>query len=651
MRIMTKLVLAFIVVGTIFPQGYDLRYKQIVKMQNIFAFFTYYGLQSSNHNLAIRDYLNKIKIIAEEDNHTPASLAALNEYSVAIKKRLSDWNYIIRFYLTHSRTPANEIEIVKRDLNDDIVISNEIVVYLNRVKQSIGNINPAITRNELERNFESINSQLYRIDQTNIRNMTTYQNTIYQLFDMTRILSTLFVLIGFLLLFITLIKITTSIIAQLSILKEAAEKIIKKDYRINIVVDRDDELGQLSQDFNEIAISLERSNKYIESIINTMPSILLVTNPDLEIKKTNKTASSVLGFSVAELESNNLNNLVPAHYHSQLSQMARSNHIKLYNHQYEEIPVLLSSEQLKNVETNEDETVYIAQDIALLEAMQQQAIKSARLAGMGEIATSVMHTVGNILNSLSVSISLVDEKISGTKIQKIIKLAEMLQAKGEQLSEYLEQDNNVDVIHKYLNELNNEWLTDKALLLGEIQNITRHIDEINNVIRAQQAMYKQIGMIEETSIKSVFDEAVTINGGMLSAAHVQIDSVIDSSRKIKIDKFKLLQVLAFLIKNAIQSYDALQVADKKIKLRLVEKNNDFFSIVISYKGAPLPPDYFERNGTLDLIDNEHDFGLHLCTLDVALMGGMLTVTNQSSDSAVYITIDLPYEPNEKKVGH
>ena len=58
---------------------------------------------------------------------------------------------------------------------------------------------------------------------------------------------------------------------------------------------------------------------------------------------------------------------------------------------------------------------------AELEAAHQRLVETSRLAGMAEIATGVLHNVGNVLNSVNVSCSLTIDRVKTSKISSLAK--------------------------------------------------------------------------------------------------------------------------------------------------------------------------------------------------------------------------------------
>ena len=70
--------------------------------------------------------------------------------------------------------------------------------------------------------------------------------------------------------------------------------------------------------------------------------------------------------------------------------------------------------------------------------MQKALVESSRKAGMAEVATGVLHNVGNVLNSLNLSASLLRERLLRNNALPIEKVVKILRKHEHELPEFLE---------------------------------------------------------------------------------------------------------------------------------------------------------------------------------------------------------------------
>ena len=73
-------------------------------------------------------------------------------------------------------------------------------------------------------------------------------------------------------------------------------------------------------------------------------------------------------------------------------------------------------------------------------ALQLQLQEASRHAGMAEIATGVLHSVGNVLNSLGVSAALLQARLRESRVGNVERAAKLIGAQGSRLGEFFDSD-------------------------------------------------------------------------------------------------------------------------------------------------------------------------------------------------------------------
>ena len=152
-----------------------------------------------------------------------------------------------------------------------------------------------------------------------------------------------------------------------------------------------------------------------------------------------------------------------------------------------------------------------------LRLSQQKLLETSRLAGMAEVATGVLHNVGNVLNSVNVSASLVVEKLRRSKAPKLAKAAALLTGHNGELAEYLTNDPNGQKLPGYLAKLGEFFVAENAELLNEVDQLGRNIEHIKEVVAMQQSYAKVSGVFENLQAHQLVEDAIAMNMGASSA--------------------------------------------------------------------------------------------------------------------------------------
>src|SRR5690606_23290272 len=75
-----------------------------------------------------------------------------------------------------------------------------------------------------------------------------------------------------------------------------------------------------------------------------------------------------------------------------------------------------------------------------IERVQKELVDASRFAGMAEVATNVLHNVGNVLNSVNVSASVLGEKLKASKGARLGEVAALLMRHKGDLAAFAQQD-------------------------------------------------------------------------------------------------------------------------------------------------------------------------------------------------------------------
>ena len=147
---------------------------------------------------------------------------------------------------------------------------------------------------------------------------------------------------------------------------------------------------------------------------------------------------------------------------------------------------------------------------AELAAAQQRLIELSRAAGMAEIATGVLHNVGNVLNSVNVSTSLVAGKIRESRVDNLVALIHMLEQHSGDLPEFLAADPKGRRVLPYLAKLGGHFQSERDGLLKELELLSSHVGHIKQIVATQQSYAKVSGLVENVYLSDLVEDALRI---------------------------------------------------------------------------------------------------------------------------------------------
>lgn len=284
---------------------------------------------------------------------------------------------------------------------------------------------------------------------------------------------------------------------------------------------------------------------------------------------------------------------------------------------------------------------------AKLESTHRDLLVASRQAGMAEVATSVLHNVGNVLNSVNVSASLACARIKESKAGRLGRVVELLREHGENLGEFMTSDPKGRRVPEYLAQLAKYLDEEQHSVLQELQSLSSNIDHIKEIVTMQQSYARVAGISETVKPVDLVEDALRMNSGALARHAVQVERKYEEVPEITVEKHKVLQVLVNLIRNAKYACDESRRADKRITLR-VWNGGGRVRIAVEDNGVGIPPENMTRifNHGFTTRAGGHGFGLHSGALAARELGGSLQASSDGQGHGAVFTLELPVQRKE-----
>ncbi len=283
---------------------------------------------------------------------------------------------------------------------------------------------------------------------------------------------------------------------------------------------------------------------------------------------------------------------------------------------------------------------------AELERMHRQLVEVSRQAGMAEVATSVLHNVGNVLNSVNVSSSVIADKVRKSKVANVARVVGLFQEHAADLTAFLTEDSKGRQLPGYLASLAEVLGKEQQEILEELKSLGSNIEHIKEIIVMQQSYAKVLGVVETLSAASLVEDALRLNAGAMERHKVEVIRDYEEMPPILVDKHTVLQILVNLIRNAKYALDDRGHVDKKMTLRVSKNGGEMVKIAVIDNGVGIPREnltrIFEHGFTTR--KEGHGFGLHNGALAARQLGGSLTVNSDGPGTGAMFVLELPCNP-------
>ncbi|WP_375771127.1 ATP-binding protein [Archangium gephyra] len=280
---------------------------------------------------------------------------------------------------------------------------------------------------------------------------------------------------------------------------------------------------------------------------------------------------------------------------------------------------------------------------ARLSELHRSLVDVSRHAGMAEIATGVLHNVGNTLNSVNVSANLVVERLRASRAAGLERAVELLRENSSRLGAFFEEDSRGRQFPAYLAALSSQLTQEREVVLEELRRLTESVDHIKSVVSMQQQHARFAGVLERVEVPGLLDDAMRLHAVSFERLGVQLRREYSAPvSAVMVDRHKLLQILVNLLSNARHALLDSGRADKQLTLR-VEQAGARLRIAVADNGVGIAPENLQRLFTQGFTTKKdgHGFGLHISALSAEELGGALRCESEGPGKGATFILELP----------
>ena len=283
--------------------------------------------------------------------------------------------------------------------------------------------------------------------------------------------------------------------------------------------------------------------------------------------------------------------------------------------------------------------------------VHRQLLAASRQAGMAEVATGVLHNVGNVLNSLNVSSTLIATRARQSKTDSLARLSALLQEHTADLAGYLTTDPKGRRIPEFIDSLARNLVEERERLLLEIESLQKNIDHIKEIVSRQQAYAMVVPVVEPLDAAALMDEALHMNLFSLTRHDVKVVRDYRPAPPVLVEKGKVLQILINLIRNAKHACNERHRdggGPKIITVRVAPGAAGCVQLTVQDNGVGIPAAnlirIFQHGFTTKATG--HGFGLHSSANTAREMKGVLTARSDGPGTGASFSLELPVDPAE-----
>jgi two-component system, LuxR family, sensor kinase FixL len=298
---------------------------------------------------------------------------------------------------------------------------------------------------------------------------------------------------------------------------------------------------------------------------------------------------------------------------------------------------------LRDVEGAVVGTVGIARDITERKRLNAALNTASRLAGMADVAIGVLHNVGNALNSVNISTSVMSDKLQSSHMKILGKVLDMLISHRDDLPQFIAEDTAGQKLIPTLITLSSSIMRERDDMTKEMKVVRSHLEQIMQTIQLQQQHARTTAVVEKCALDQVINEAVAFVVTSCKEKGIQVTTEVDEMLDITLDRHQIVQIIANLLSNAVDALEDSAQPTRAIKIVGKKYGDDYFCVQVADNGAGITqedrPSVFNYGFTTK--SGRNGFSLHNSSNMVRTMGGMLTFLSEGRGCGSVFSLQLP----------
>lgn len=273
-------------------------------------------------------------------------------------------------------------------------------------------------------------------------------------------------------------------------------------------------------------------------------------------------------------------------------------------------------------------------------ALHQKLRESAHQAGMAELATGVLHNVGNILNSLGVANSTAQRELKSLRLERLEQAAALLLDNRETLADFLTDHERGRHLPVYLPALSAQISTNCRAIQAELENTGLLLHHLSDIVSAQQALARIGTQYESVRLDELTETALRVQPWQ--NAQIEVVREYEILPSIMSNRHKLLQILVNLFSNARDALQASATDHRRVLVKL-SRHGDHVRLTVEDSGIGMSDEVQSQLWRFGFTTKKqgHGFGLHNSANAAHEIGATLTAQSDGPGLGSCFTLSVP----------
>ena len=224
----------------------------------------------------------------------------------------------------------------------------------------------------------------------------------------------------------------------------------------------------------------------------------------------------------------------------------------------------------------------------------EEALEQAFAQGRLEVMDTILHNIGNAVNSVAIGIGTLKEQlVSNRLIKRLSALSKAVKAHSNDWDDYIRNDPQGQQVRPFLLAIADDFVKQNQQLIHTVERVRSQTSHIVDIVRTQRGFDTKAMTCKDVNLRQAILGALRILQDSFASRGVRTHvSCGNAPEEIRIQEVQFNQMLINLLKNAMEAIDELQTSDglkglPRIEIRAYVRR-DFLVLDVLDNGIGIP---------------------------------------------------------------
>jgi len=282
------------------------------------------------------------------------------------------------------------------------------------------------------------------------------------------------------------------------------------------------------------------------------------------------------------------------------------------------------------------------------QGQQQRLRESSHLAGMAEVARGVLHSVGNVANSLGITNATIRRNLKALRLEQLNQAVNLVHLNRTTLATFLNDDERGRHLPEYLPALSEKIRSDVHAVLAELDTTDALLGHLHDIVSAQHLRAHIGGLRERVNLTELIDAA--LRAAFMDSPGIEVVRRYEDLPHLTTDRHKLTLILVNLFNNARDAVLATDTGSGRILVHLV-READHAVIIVEDSGIGMSAEVLSRLWRFGFTtkSNGQGFDLHNSANAASEIGATITAHSNGPNEGSRFVVRLPIPQRDAAV--